>query len=406
MSLRFLKNLGPGVLVTAAFIGPGTVTVCTLAGANYGYSLVWALCFATIATIVFQEMASRLGTITQKGLGESLYRTFQGSLWQWPITLLIIIALFAGNSAYQAGNISGAALGAEAITGSSKTVYTAAVLMLAVIAGIVLWQGSYRQVERLLIGLVLFMGISFVGTFAVSQPNWGALTRGMIVPEVPEGSLVTVIALIGTTVVPYNLFLHASAAKARWKGPSDLPAARADATLSIGLGGLVAVLIVSTAAGSLFVHGLKAESAVDMAIQLEPLFGSASKYLLGAGLLAAGFSSCMTAPLATAYAVTEILPVKNRNREIVFRSISLAVLAIGTTFSLSGLKPITVILVAQFANGLLLPIVAGFLLFTMNKRSLLGEYVNGRTANVLGVLVFLVSLGLGARLVLKSLGAF
>jgi Mn2+/Fe2+ NRAMP family transporter len=140
-----------------------------------------------------------------------------------------------------------------------------------------------------------------------------------------------------------------------------------------------------------------------MAIQLEPLFGSFSKYLLGAGLLAAGLSSSLTAPLATAYAITEIINPNEKTREKLFRSVSLSVLIVGVVFALSGAKPINIIIGAQFANGLLLPIIAAFLLYTMNNKALLGKHTNGLLANGLGALVFLVSVGLGIRLVLKSL---
>ncbi len=404
ISVRILRDLGPGALVAAAFIGPGTVTVCTLAGANFGYALLWALLFATTATIVFQEMAGRLGTIAQQGLGEALRRSLVTSIWKWPVFILIVIALYAGNAAYEAGNLSGAALGIEAITGSpSRRAFNITVLCISSVAGAVLWRGSYRQVEKLLIGLVLFMGVSFVGTFAVSQPDLLEMARGLFTPRIPDGSLLMIVALIGTTVVPYNLFLHASAAKQRWQGSGDLAAARADSIISIGLGGLVAILIVSTASAGLFAHGLAADSVADMAVQLQPLFGPLSRYLLGAGMLAAGLSSALTAPMATAYAVTEIFPSNSAAKSVHFRLIALSVLGVGTLFAISGIKPLTIILSAQFANGLLLPVIVAFLLYTMNQRAILGKHVNGTIANVLGASVFLVSLGLGVRLILSSI---
>lgn len=403
-SLNFFKNVGPGALVAAAFIGPGTVTVCTLAGANFGYTLLWALLFATVATIIFQEMSGRLGTIAQKGLGEALRDSLQHSMWKWPLFALIAMALYGGNAAYEAGNLSGAALGVSAILDQpSDTMFTWTIVLIALVAGLVLWRGSYKQVERLLMVLVLFMGVAFISTFIVSRPDLGAFFQGMFTPTLPDDGLITVVALIGTTVVPYNLFLHASAAKARWQGEADLSAARTDSVVSIGLGGLVAMFIVSTAAASLFSRGLEANSAADMAIQLEPLFGSFSKYLLGAGLLAAGLSSSLTAPLATAYAITEIVNPNAKMKEKIFRGVSLSVLIVGVVFALSGAKPINIIIGAQFANGLLLPIIAAFLLYTMNNKALLGKHTNGWIANSLGLVVFLVSLGLGVRLVLKSL---
>ena len=403
--IKRLKDIGPGALVAAAFIGPGTVTACTLAGANFGYALLWALLFATVATIILQEMAARLGTIAQKGLGEALREGLEGSIWKWPLFALIIVALYLGNAAYEAGNLSGAALGIEAIgIGSSQLVFRISVIVITVIAGAILWCGNYRQIERILLALVILMGIAFVVTFFVVSPDLSLLLNGLIVPNIPQGSLITVIALIGTTVVPYNLFLHASAAKARWQGAENLTAARTDTMLAIGLGGLIAILIVSTAAASMFAASLSVTSAADMAVQFEPLFGKFSSYLLGVGFFAAGLSSSITAPLATAFAMSEILGFREENRAIKFRFISLSVLLVGALFSMTGIKPLTIILSAQFANGLLLPVIAAFLLFTMNRKALLGKYANGLLANILGGAVLIISLGLGIRLVARSLG--
>jgi len=396
-----LKKLGPGVLVTAAFIGPGTVTTSTLAGANYGYALLWALLFATFATIILQEMAARLGTVTQKGLAEVLLDALRHSTWKWPLILLIGIALFAGNSAFEAGNLAGAALGVDAIVPGT---FRSAIVVLVLLSSLILIKGNYQQIERLLVSLVLLMAIAFVLTFIVVKPDLGAMLSGMFKPSMPSGSLLTIIALIGTTVVPYNLFLHASAAKNRWSGAKDLKAAKTDAILSIGLGGLIAVLIVSTASASLFAKGISVNSANEMAIQFEPLFGSWAKYLMGIGLFAAGLSSAITAPLATAYALSDISQLSGEAKVRAFRWISLSVLIIGAGFALADIKPIKIILLAQFANGLLLPIVTGFLLFAMNHRDLLGDYANSRTANILGVAVFIFTAFLGLRVIGKVMG--
>lgn len=402
--MQRLKEFGPGALVAAAFIGPGTVTTATLAGANFGYALLWALVFATLATIILQEMAARFGTITQIGLGQALRDRLTTSLWRWPVFALIMVAIYFGNAAYQAGNLSGAALGVEAIIGVGKHGFRIAVLCISLLAGIVLWRGSYKLIEKTLIALVLFMGLAFVATFFVVRPDLSGMMRGLLVPGIPEGSLLTIIALIGTTVVPYNLFLHASAAKSKWKGKEKLSAARTDTIAAIGLGGLITILIVSTAAASMFARGLSVSSASDMALQFEPLFGASSRYLMGLGFFAAGLSSSITAPLATAYAISEIMGMEGGATAPRFHAISLSVLVFGTIVALTGIKPITIILSAQFANGLLLPLIAAFLLFAMNQRDLLGEHANGWKANLAGSVVLLIALGLGIRMIARSLG--
>lgn len=399
-----LKDFGPGALVAAAFIGPGTVTTATLAGTNFGYALLWALVFATVATIILQEMAARFGTITQMGLGQALRERLGSSAWRWPMFALIMLALYLGNAAFQAGNLSGAALGVEAVIGARKHSFQIAVLLIALIAGFILWRGSYKQIEKTLVTLVLLMGLAFVATFIVVQPNISGLLSGMLVPTIPDGSLLTIIALIGTTVVPYNLFLHASAAKAKWHGKNDLLTARIDTIAAVSLGGLITVFIVSTAAASLFARGLSVSSASDMAVQFEPLFGVSSRYLMGFGFFAAGLSSSITAPLATAYAISEITGIQGGVTAPKFRAISLSVLIFGMLVALTGIKPITIILGAQFANGLLLPLMAAFLLFAMNQKTMLGEYANGWKANLGGATVLIIALGLGLRMVARSLG--
>ena len=399
-----LKNIGPGALVAAAFIGPGTVTACTLAGAHYGYTLLWALLFAAAATIILQEMSARLGLVTQKGLGENLRELLSGSVFKWPLFVLIIVALYLGNSAYEAGNLSGAALGIQAIFGETQMLYRMAVILISILAAALLWLGSYKHIEKALIGLVSLMALAFAASFAVVGPDFLAMAKGLVTPKVPSGSLMIVIALIGTTVVPYNLFLHASAVKNKWSDVGDLGAARRDTAAAIGLGGVITILIAGTAAASIFGTGLSVNGAADMAIQLEPLFGPFSKYMLGIGFFAAGLSSSITAPLATAFAMTEILAIEGESKSRTFKLISLSVIVIGAALALTGIKPLSIILSAQFANGLLLPIIAVFLLVTMNKKALLGDHVNKFMANALGMAVVLITAVLGLRLVLKAAG--
>ncbi|RZM80193.1 manganese transporter [Pseudoalteromonas rubra] len=402
--LKKFKNLGPGVIVTAAFIGPGTITACTLAGAQFGYALLWALVFATLATIILQEMSARVGIVTQQGLGAVIHQSLQDSVWKWPLFALIIVAICIGNAAYEAGNLVGAALGIEAITTPGKWVFRSSIIALTALGAVILILGTYKQIERILIALVFVMALAFVVTFFLVDPDLTVLLKGMVTPQLPEGSLLTVIALIGTTVVPYNLFLHASAAKAHWSDPDDIPQARADTAISIGLGGLIAILVTSTAAASIFTLGLSVNNAVDMAKVFEPLFGSLSKYLLGIGLFAAGLSSVITAPLATSYVVTELLQLDTEVDARPFRFISVTIIVIGAVLSMANIKPIEIILLAQFANGLLLPIIAGFLLYVMNNKRMLGKYSNTLVSNILGFSVLILTAMLGIRLIAKSLG--
>ena len=401
-----IKNMGPGILIAAAFIGPGTVTACTRAGAHFGYALIWALAFATIATIILQEMSARLGTITQRGLGEILIHELRNSPLRFPLMALLLTALYGGNAAYEAGNLAGASLGIEAILGESESLRRVTMIGLLFVAILILWRGNYKDIEKILVALVMVMAIAFLLTFFVVKPDLKSIFFASFTPNIPKGSLLTIIALIGTTVVPYNLFLHAAACKEKYKGEEELSMARTDAALSIGFGGLVAILITSIAASTMYANAIEVSSAADMAKQFEPLFGSASTYLLGVGLISAGLSSAITAPLATAYAVRELMDWQQDQQNIRFRATSISVLLIGGIIALLGIKPISIIVVAQFANGLLLPIITCFLLYAMNRRQWLGRHTNGILANGAGLIIVLITAGLGLRAILSALGVY
>ncbi len=392
---------GPGMMVSAAFIGPGTVTACTLAGANFGFALLWALVFATITTIILQSFAIRIALVTQLGLAEAMLKSVTSPIVRALAALLLISALVLGNAAYEAGNMSGAALGLEAINGGSLAFGMAPVIItIALFASAMLIFSKPRWVENVLIGLVLLMSAAFILTFLLIKPDLGALLQGFV-PSIPDGGLMTAIALIGTTIVPYNLFLHAASVRERWD-KEQLPEAQLDTTISIGIGGLVSMTILATAAASLFGSGKTIENAVDMAQQLTPLFGNMATITLGAGLFAAGLTSAITAPLATGYIVQEIFKSSNSRRP--FQIGALLVILSGTSAALLGYRPVELIFVAQIANGLLLPIIAIFLLRLANNRKLLGEYANGLKANILGAAILLITTALGFRLIARAVG--
>jgi manganese transport protein len=213
--------------------------------------------------------------------------------------------------------------------------------------------------------------------------------------------MLTALGLVGTTVVPYNLFLHASAVRERWPGPAGLQAARADTVISVSAGGVISIAVLVTAAA--LPAALQVTSAADMARALEPLLGGWAGAFFACGLLAAGLSSAITAPLAAAYATCGVMGWDTDLSSSSARAVWVPVLAVGVCFSALAVRPIPAILFAQAANGLLLPVVAGFLLYVANDRSLLGSRANGWTSNLLGVAMVLVAAALGLRSVLRAL---
>jgi NRAMP (natural resistance-associated macrophage protein)-like metal ion transporter len=421
-------KIGPGALVTAAFIGPGTITTCTLAGASFGYALLWGMVFSVAATIILQEMAARLGIISRNGLGEALRTHFSKPTAKILTAILVVSAITIGNAAFQTGNLLGASMGLETLfstaatsntgaaagtvaTAGSGSLFSSGILTLrfwvalnAIIAFILLFAGSYKLLERFLVALVITMSLTFVTTAVIVAPALPALLKGMFVPTIPKGAVLTLVGLIGTTVVPYNLFLHASAVQERWHSPSDLPEARWDISVSMILGGVISMAVIVTAAAAFAGTGTGITSGADLARQLEPLAGRWAKYIISIGLFAAGISSAITAPVAAAYATAGIMGWKRDLRSWRFRMVWMFILLAGVLFAMLGFKPVEAILFAQVANGILLPVIAVYLLVVMNSRKIMGDNVNTLLSNILGGIVVLTAMGLGIRSILHVIG--
>lgn len=391
------SSFGPGFLVTAAFIGPGTVTTCSLAGANFGYTLIFALVFATVTTIILQNMTGRLSLGSGHDLGQAL-REFPRS--QVTRNIFLILTLFSitfGCAAYEAGNIIGGSLGLEAVTSVSSKVWVAVISLIAVF---ILGLGRYKLVEKFLIFLVFLMSVSFLTTLIIIKPDFLSILKGMV-PTFPKNSLFLILALVGTTVVPYNLFLHSSAVKEKWSSVSDLKTVKKDLLLAITLGGIISASIVVTSAVAFYKQGLTPENGTQLAQQLKPLFGTFTNVLFGLGFFTAGMSSALTAPYAAAFASSGIMGWKKGPDSKQFKAVWLGVILIGFVVSILNLKPLVVIVFAQAANGLVLPVATIFLLIVLNNRQKMGNLVNTAHQNIIGTLIILIVTCLGLWNIVK-----
>jgi len=388
-----MRKFGPGLIVTAAFIGPGTLTTASYAGASYGFALLWAILFSIVTTFVLQDMSIRLGLATRLNLAEAFRQSFT-NIWLKRLAIFLIIAAIGiGNAAYEAGNITGAAFAIANATNINQNILVVAI---GLAAGLLLWIGQYKILEKVLIFLVLLMSVVFIATFLIVDIDWSSLAIGLFNPSIPDGALLTTIALVGTTIVPYNLFLHASAVQEKWPDNLDknkaIREARLDAGFAITLGGLITIVIAANAAGAFFQQGQEFSMAT-MSEQLSPVLGSAAPFVFSLGLFAAGMTSAIAAPIAASYAVCGALNKPTDLNAPLFKIVWMTVLICGVFFASTGIKPLTIILFAQAANGLLLPIIAVFLLVIMNNKSLLKNYANSNKANVVAsILVGVVCL--------------
>ncbi|MEN1784941.1 MAG: Nramp family divalent metal transporter [Bacteroidota bacterium] len=396
-----MKRFGPGVVIAAAFIGPGTLTASTLAGVHFGFSLLWAMLFSILGTMVLQEMAARLGMVSQMGLAHAVRSTLPKRSIRLVITLLVLSAVFIGNTAYEAGNLSGAVLGLEVFLGAEyRKTYA---LFAGLLVFLLLWFGNYRFLEKVFVGLIAIMSVSFVVTAVLTKPDIQKLITGLFLPTLPAKSALSVIAIVGTTIVPYNLFLHTALVKEKWGNTVNLKALRFDTLFSIGLGGLVSLSIIITAAA---VTSTDIKDAIGLAKGLEPLMGQWAQYFVGMGLFAAGITSAITAPLAAAYVVKNCMGWDCDLLDRRFRGIWIAVLLVGLVTLLFDMRPIQVITFAQIANGLLLPLIAIMLVWMVNNTALMGNHRNTRLQNFFGLVVIVICIILGAKSIITVITTF
>ena len=396
MMKRFLSILFWSI-ITAAFIGPGTVTTAASSGARFGYDLLWALLFSTIACLVLQEASARVTVVSGLSLGEAIRQQFHSGLKGFSVLVMVLGAIVFGCAAYQTGNILGGVTGAVLGTGFSAKLLT---LLVGGIAAVLLWLGSPRTVAYVLSIVVAFMGLVFLVTAFLLKPPLAGLLSGTLIPSLPRGSGLLVLGLIGTTVVPYNLFLGSGLAKGQ-----TLPELRFGLSVAILLGGLISmgILVVGAAIETTF-------SFEALAATLSGRLGPWGGPFFAFGLFAAGMSSAVTAPLAAAMTARSLFEKADENhwhvRSWRYRSIWMGVLLVGVGFGLADVQPIPAIILAQALNGIVLPFVAVFLILVVNDRNLMGERgLNSFFLNTIMSAVVVVTLILGIMNIAKAVAS-
>ncbi len=373
-------------VISAAFIGPGTVTTALSAGSLFGLDLLWAVVFATGACIVLQEVAARIIIVSGSDLGHAIQRHFgpRGTVMK----LWVAIPVLLGCAAYEAGNILGAVSGLGLLA-SIPPAWTTLGVSLA--AGMVLWQGGRQRVSWVMTFLVAVMGVAFFYLALQSDLSVGRVARAALVPTWPANSSWVVLALVGTTIVPYNIFIGSAVSKGQ-----TLPLMRLGLAISVIIGGLITawILLAGSALGTFVSFG-------ELATHFEQSMGPVGVWMLGLGLFAAGFSSAITSPFAAALIARSVFHWQSNLR---IRMLWLGVLLTGMFFGLRGVKPIPIILGVQALNGMVLPVLAYGLLVMVNNEAMVPRaHRPGMAYNGVLLLVFAVVLLIGLTNVDKGL---
>jgi len=387
-------------VVSAAFIGPGTITTATKAGALFQYDLLWALMFSTFACLLLQEASARVRIASGFNLGQAIAKQFDGKSTKTLVLILIIGAIILGCAAYETGNILGAAAGLQLVFKDISSRYF--VLGMGIFAAIALSLPSLHQIAKFMGVIVMLMGMAFVTTAVMLHPPIVEIMKGSFIPTMPDGdgAGLLILGLIGTTVVPYDLFLGSGVLE-KSQTINDM---RFGLSVAVILGGIIsmAVLTVGTAITGEFSYDALAETLVSRV-------GEWAVYVFAFGMFAAGFSSAITSPLASAITAQSLFektsPTKWKTQSFYFKTVWGGVLLIGLIFGMAQVKPIPVIILAQALNGLILPFISIFLLFVVNDPKLMKEKVNGLASNILLGIVVCITLILGMINVTKALNA-
>ncbi|MEM7107412.1 MAG: divalent metal cation transporter [Bacteroidota bacterium] len=375
-----IKNRISSVLIwsviSAAFIGPGTLAAASSAGALFKYNLIWALLFATFACIILQEMSARVSIVTGYGLSSVLKRNLKGS-----VAVFMGSAVVLGCAAYEAGNILGALEGISVLVDVNRYLL---LLLIGSVLFLLLVYGNRRSLSKMFGVLVFLMGAVFIFVAFNGDHRVGELIQGAV-PNLPNGAQWVTLALIGTTIVPYNVYLGSGLSQGQ-----SISEMRFGLIISVSIGGIIsmAILVVATQMVSL-------DSFLDMAQLLGDRLGPWAYLLLGLGLFAAGFTSSLTAPMAAGMITAGLLDNDTSSVRKSYRAGGFIVLAAGLLFGMLNVKPIPVIVTAQALNGLILPLLGIFLLVTTNDRALMKEKVNSGYMNLASFIVLQMLLWLG-----------
>jgi len=377
--LIFLSVMGPGIITANVDNDAGGIATYSVAGAHFGYSMLWIFIPMALSLIIIQEMCSRMGVVTGKGLADLIREKFGVR-----VTFYAMIVFIFSNLLNTISEFSGIAASCE-IFGISRYVSLP-------IAAVFIWwivvKGTYKSVEKIFLFACLFY-LAYIATGFMVRPQWGEVSMEFIRPTFqfkPEFILM-LMGIVGTTIAPWMQFYQQSSVVEKGISIKDYKYARLDVIIGGIIVTIVAVFIVISCAATLFKSGVRIETAKDAALALKPLAGEYCSILFAVGLLNASVFSAMILPLATAYSVCEGLGwetgVDKRFRDAPqFYTLFTALIAVGAGFIMfPDLNLIMVMLLSQAANSVFLPFVLVFMLLLINDKHLMGEYRNSKFFN-------------------------
>lgn len=375
----FLSVIGPGIITANIDNDAGGIATYSIAGAHFGYSLLWSLIPITIALVVVQEMSARLGVVTGKGLADLIRENYGVKITFWLMVFLLITDL--GNTAAE---FAGWAASAE-ILGINKYI---AVPVGALFIWLLVVKGSYQMFEKIFL-FVCAVYLIYIPSAVMAKPDWAKVGLQTIKPSFHFGSayIITLIGIIGTTITPWMQFYLQSAVVEKRIPKEQYWASRIDVIAGCIMTDVVAFFIIVACGATLFPAGLKIDSAESAALALAPIAGKYASLLFAIGLANASLFAACILPLATAYYICEGMGWEagvNKTFKAApqFMWIYTFLIVVGALIVLVPKAPLIAIMwISQVINGLMLPFVLIFMLFLINRHDLMGEYRNSNAFN-------------------------
>jgi len=379
--LFFFSIMGPGIITANVDNDAGGIATYSLAGAHYGYTLMWSLLPITVALIVVQEMCARMAVATGKGLADLIRENFGVKL-----TFYLMLVLFFVNMGNVMAEFSGIAA-AMGIFGVSKYI---SVPLAAVFVWMLVVHGNYKSVEKIFL-IACFFYIAYIISGFMAKPDWGEVARQTFLPHVnfDLGYFVMLVGLVGTTIAPWMQFYQQSSTVEKGLSPEDYKWVRLDCVVGCVIAPVVAGFIVIACAATMHHSGIRIEDAKDAAMALEPFAGIYATWLFAFGLLVASLFAASILPLSTAYSICEGMGwnegVSKRFGEAPqFFGLYTAMVAVGAGVVLIPDFPLLkVMYLSQVGNGILLPFILIFMLKLINDPEIMGEFTNSRAMNII-----------------------
>ncbi|PKL66999.1 MAG: Mn transporter [Methanobacteriales archaeon HGW-Methanobacteriales-1] len=397
----FLSVMGPGIITANVDNDAGGITTYSLAGSQFGYSLLWLFIPMIIALAVIQEMGVRMGIVTGKGLAD-LIREKVGVKF----TFLMMIALLLANF----GNVLAEFSGIAVSTGIFGIPRVIALPLAALFVWLLVVKGTYKSVEKIFL-LASALYFSYIIAGFLAQPNWGFAAQSVIMPQltISTAYITMVIGMVGTTIAPWMMFYLQSSVVEKGISLKNLKYSKADAVIGAIVVNIVAFFIVLACAATIFSSGIEVNDVADVSKALVPLAGQYASILFAFGFLNASLFAASILPLSTAYYVCESLGfeagVSKSFREApIFHGLYLGLIILAVIIIMVPNVPLLSILyLSQVANGLLLPFVLILMLLIINDKSIMGEHVNSRLFNFVSIATVLIVMGLSIGLVISMI---